>query len=90
MFSGLSGSVGPDQTNSYLLPAIAAAVIGGTSILGGTGGFAGTIVGAFILTVLNRLLLGIHTSEAVRQIIYGVIVLALAWAYVRITGQRAD
>lgn len=36
MFSGISGSVGPDQTNSYLLPAIAAAVIGGTSILGGT------------------------------------------------------
>ena len=90
MFSGISGSVGPDQTNSYLLPAIAAAVIGGTSILGGTGGFAGTIVGALILTVLNRLLLGFETSEAMRQIIYGVIVLALAWVYVRVTGQRAD
>jgi ribose transport system permease protein len=90
MFSGISGSVGPDQTNSYLLPAIAAAVIGGTSILGGTGGFAGTIVGALILTVLNRLLLGFETSEAVRQIIYGIIVLALAWVYVRLTGQRAD
>lgn len=90
MFSGMSGSVGPEQTNGYLLPAIAAAVIGGTSILGGTGGFAGTIVGALILTVLNRLLLGLETSEAVRQVIYGLIVLALAWVYVRITGQRAD
>ena len=90
MFSGISGSVGPEQTNGYLLPAIAAAVIGGTSILGGTGGFAGTIVGALILTVLNRLLLGLETSEAVRQVIYGLIVLALAWVYVRITGQRAD
>lgn len=90
MFSGISGSVGPDQTNGYLLPAIAAAVIGGTSILGGTGGFGGTIVGAFILTVLNRLLLNLETSEAARQIIYGLIVLALAWVYVRVTGQRAD
>jgi ribose transport system permease protein len=90
MFSGISGSVGPDQTNAYLLPAVAAAVIGGTSILGGTGGFAGTIVGAFILTVLNRLLLGLETSEAVRQVIYGLIVLTLAWVYVRLTGQRAD
>ncbi|MEO7847629.1 MAG: ABC transporter permease [Arachnia sp.] len=90
MFSGISGSVGPDQTNSYLLPAIAAAVIGGTSILGGTGGVGGTIVGALILTVLNRLLLGLETSDAVRQIIYGVIVLALAWFYVKVTGQRAD
>ncbi|MCU1570893.1 MAG: transporter permease [Naasia sp.] len=90
MFSGISGSVGPDQTNSYLLPSVAAAVIGGTSILGGTGGFGGTIVGALILTVLNRLLLGLETSDAVRQIIYGAIVLALAWFYVRVTGQRAD
>lgn len=90
MFSGISGSVGPDQTNSYLLPAIAAAVIGGTSILGGTGGFGGTIVGALILTVLNRLLLGLNTSDAIRQMIYGAIVLALAWFYVRVTGQRAD
>lgn len=90
MFSGISGSVGPDQTNGYLLPSVAAAVIGGTSILGGVGGMGGTIVGAFILTVLNRLLLGLDTTEAVRQVIYGVIVLALAWVYVRITGQRAD
>src|SRR6218665_1555528 len=90
MFSGISGSVGPDQTNSYLLPSVAAAIIGGTSILGGTGGFAGTIVGAFILTVLNRLLTGLETTDAVRQIIYGIIVLTLAWFYVRITGQRTD
>ena len=90
MFSGISGSVGPDQTNSYLLPAVAAAVIGGTSILGGTGGFGGTIVGALILTVLNRLLIGLDTSEAVRQVIYGLIVLSLAWFYVKVTGQRVD
>ena len=90
LFSGISGSVGPDQTNAYLLPSVAAAVIGGTSILGGVGGYTGTILGALILTVLNRLLLALDTTEAFRQILYGLIVLALAWVYVRITGQRGS
>ena len=36
-----------------VLPSVAAAVIGGTSIFGGRGGYAGTIVGALILTVLT-------------------------------------
>jgi ribose transport system permease protein len=88
LFSGMSGSIGPDQTNAYLLPAIAATVIGGTSILGGIGGYAGTIVGALILTVLNRLLLTFDTDDATRQVVYGLIVLALAWAYVRMANQK--
>jgi ribose transport system permease protein len=89
LFSGTTGSVGVDQTNSYLLPAVAATVIGGTSILGGTGGYSGTILGALILTVLNRLLLRLDVSEAFKQMLYGVIVLALAWLYVRLTGQKS-
>lgn len=88
LFSGISSSLGPDQTNGYLLPAIAAVVIGGTSILGGVGSYAGTIMGALILTVLNRLLLTLDTSEGARQIIFGAIVLTLACVYVRISGQR--
>ncbi len=88
LFSGTTGSVGVDQTNAYLLPSIAATVIGGTSILGGTGGYSGTIIGALILTVLNRLLLRLDTSEALQQILYGLVVLALAWLYVRLTGQK--
>ena len=90
LFSGISGSVGPDQLNAYLLPSVAAAVIGGTSILGGVGGYTGTILGALILTVLNRLLLTLDTTEATRQVLYGVIVTLLAWLYVRLTGSRQD
>ena len=89
LFSGTTGSVGVDQTNSYLLPSVAATVIGGTSILGGAGGYSGTILGALILTVLNRLLLRLDVSEAFKQMLYGVIVLALAWLYVRLTGQKS-
>lgn len=88
VFSGISGSVGPDQTNAYLLPGVAAAVIGGTSIFGGFGGYAGTIMGALILTILGRLLISLDTSDALRQVLYGLLVLVLAWVYVRLTGRR--
>ncbi len=90
LFSGTTGSVGVDQTNNYLLPSVAATVIGGTSILGGVGGYTGTILGAIVLTLLNRLLLRLDTSEAFKQMLYGAIVLSLAWLYVRLSGQKAS
>lgn len=69
----------------FLLPSVAAVVIGGTSIFGGLGGYAGTIVGALILTVLDSLLTILNASQATRQVIYGLIVLALAAIYARAT-----
>jgi ribose transport system permease protein len=69
----------------FLLPSVAAVVIGGTSIFGGLGGYAGTILGALILTVLDSLLTILNASQAVRQIIYGLIVLSLAAIYARAT-----
>jgi ribose transport system permease protein len=69
----------------FLLPSVAAVVIGGTSIFGGLGGYAGTILGALILTVLDSLLTILNASQAVRQVIYGLIVLALAAIYARAT-----
>jgi ribose transport system permease protein len=71
--------------DAYLLPSVAAAVIGGTSIFGGRGGYAGTIVGAVILTVLTTVLNVLGMPEAVRQILFGAIILAVAAAYTRIT-----
>ncbi|HWE61407.1 MAG TPA: ABC transporter permease, partial [Chloroflexota bacterium] len=61
---------------------------GGTSILGGSGGYTGTILGALILTVLNSLLILLNVSEGVRQMLYGVIILALAWIYARTAGSE--
>jgi ribose transport system permease protein len=69
----------------YLLPSIAAVIIGGTSIFGGRGGYAGTIIGALILTVLNSILTLLDVPEPVRQILYGAIILLLAAAYTRLT-----
>jgi ribose transport system permease protein len=69
----------------YLLPSVAAVIIGGTSIFGGSGGYSGTIVGALILTVLNSILTLLDVPESVRQILYGAIILLLAAAYTRLT-----
>jgi ribose transport system permease protein len=71
----------------FLLPSVAAVVIGGTSIFGGFGGYVGTILGALILTVLDSLLTILNASQATRQILYGLIVLALAAIYARTAGR---
>jgi ribose transport system permease protein len=70
----------------FLLPSVAAVVIGGTSIYGGHGGYAGSLVGAMILTVLSSLFTLIDAPDPVKQILYGAIVVLLAALYVRTTG----
>ncbi len=67
------------------LPSVAAAVIGGTSIFGGRGGYGGTIIGALILTVLATMLTLLHMPEGARRILFGLIILAVAALYVRLT-----
>ncbi len=69
----------------FLLPSIAAVIIGGTSIFGGRGGYTGAIIGALILTVLNSILTLLDAPEPIRQILYGAIILLLAAAYIRLT-----
>ena len=71
----------PRLGRPYLLPSVAAVVIGGTSIFGGIGGYSGTILGALILVVLDSLLTLLNASQAVKQILYGLIILGLAWLY---------
>ena len=82
---GTTNAADLSLANVYLLPAIAAAIIGGTSILGGRGGYSGTIVGALILTVMDSLLTLLDAPEPVKQILYGVIILLLASAYTRLS-----
>jgi ribose transport system permease protein len=66
------------------LPSVAAAVVGGTSIFGGRGGFGGTIVGALILTVLATMLTILDMPEGARRIVYGLIILAVTALFVRL------
>ena len=87
LISGLTNVASVTLADSYVLPSVAASVIGGTSILGGRGGYGGTIVGALILTVLSSLLTALGYPEAVRQVLYGAIIVAVAAAYTRVTAE---
>jgi ribose transport system permease protein len=88
ILSALAGSTTQGIAEPYLLPSVAAVVIGGASIFGGRGGYAGSIVGAVILTILVSLLTVLDAPFAIRQIIYGLIILAVAAAYTRVTGDQ--
>jgi ribose transport system permease protein len=87
VLSGATNTASVSLADSLVLPSVAAAVIGGTSILGGRGGYSGTIVGALILTVLTSLLSALGFPEAVRQVLFGAIIVVVAAAYTRVTGE---
>lgn len=87
VYVGITNVATVTLVDKYVLTAVAAAVIGGTSIFGGRGGYAGTIVGAVILSLLANLLTVLQMPEAARQIVFGAIILAVAAAYTRITGE---
>jgi ribose transport system permease protein len=87
LYSGLNNTASVTLVDTAVLPSVAAAVIGGTSIMGGRGGFGGTIVGALILTVLTSLLTVLGLPEAVRQVLFGAIIVAVAAAYTRVTSE---
>jgi ribose transport system permease protein len=86
LLSGLTNVASVTLADSLVLPSVAAAVIGGTSIFGGRGGYGGTIVGALILTVVSALLTALGFQESIRQLLYGAIIVAVAAAYTRVTG----
>jgi ribose transport system permease protein len=87
LLSGLTNTASVSLGDTSLLPSVAASVIGGTSILGGRGGYSGTIVGALILTVLTALLTVLGLPEPTRQVLFGSIIVAVAAAYTRVTGE---
>lgn len=61
--------------DNYMLPSIAAVVIGGSSILGGSGNFAGTVGGAILLTTVGTVIAAIGLEQGLRTIIEGGIIL---------------
>jgi len=85
LLAGRTGAVDLQLAGAFLLPSVAAAVIGGTSIFGGVGSYTGTILGALILSVLNSMLTFLNVGQAIQQVVYGLIVLSLAWGYAGLT-----
>jgi len=85
LYVGLIKAPSLSLAEPLLLPSVAAAVIGGTSMFGGRGGYSGTIVGALILQVLTTLLTLLQMPEGFRRILFGLIVLGVTAAYIRFT-----
>ncbi len=81
--SGLAGMLGvahfgsaqQDEFDNYLLDGISAVVVGGTSLFGGQGGIGNTIVGLFVLGVLNNGLDHVKIDSFLKILIRGLILL---------------
>jgi ribose/xylose/arabinose/galactoside ABC-type transport system permease subunit len=69
----------PNAGVGYELDAIAAAVIGGTSLSGGVGGVAGTMLGALFMGVINNGLDLLNVSSYYQQIVKGLIIVGAVW-----------
>ncbi len=87
LLSGYAGKAYQGMGDTYLLPAIAAVVLGGTSIMGGRGRVAGTVVGTVLVVLLQSVLAVMQMPDAGRQIIYGLVILGMLLLYGR--GRRA-
>lgn len=69
------GAGSPTIGKDYILPSVAAAVIGGVSLFGGRGHLAGTLIGAFILTLIGNLVFVLKVSSYWQPVASGVILL---------------
>lgn len=88
MFCGIAGILMAARLNSaqpalgqgYELEAIAAVVIGGTSLSGGEGSILGTIIGAFIMSVLTNGLRILSVKQEWQTVIIGIVVIFAVFA----------
>lgn len=80
---GYTATVFVGAGEQYVLPSVIAAVIGGTSLAGGRGNYAGTAAGAAFLTFLTAFLTAMALSPADRQVVFGIVLIAFMILYGR-------
>ena len=80
---GFSGGGFIGVGDPYLFTTVAAVVIGGTSLLGGWGGYGATVIGVLVLTVLTSLLVGLGLSYAAQQAVFGLLIIPMVAVYAR-------
>jgi len=83
LLAGYASKAAQAMGDPYLLPAIAAVVLGGTSILGGRGNYLGTVAGVILITLLQSILSVMQIEEFGRHVIYGVVILVMLLIYGR-------
>lgn len=80
---GFYGQASPTMGATYLLGSVAAVVVGGASIFGGSGSFVATVGGALVLGQVATLVSVANLGSNIQQLIYGLIVLGVVAAYGR-------
>jgi ribose transport system permease protein len=80
LLAGFNGQASLGMGDEFLLPSIAVVVVGGTLITGGRGHYLGMIGGVLLLTALQTLLAGTTLPHAMRDIIFGLVVLGAVLA----------
>jgi ribose transport system permease protein len=83
LLAGYASHAAQAMGDAYLLPSIAAVVLGGTSILGGRGSYLGTVAGVILITLLQSILSVMQMEEFGRQVIYGFVIIAMLLLYGR-------
>jgi ribose transport system permease protein len=83
LLAGFSGGADASVGQPYLFQTVAAVVVGGTSLLGGSGGYARTVAGALLITLLTTLLIGLGFDDRLQQLLLGALIVALVGAYGR-------
>ncbi len=80
---GFSGGGFVGVGDPYLFTTVAAVVIGGTSLLGGAGGYGSTVLGVLVLTVLTSLLVGLGLDFSAQQAVIGLLIVPMVAIYAR-------
>src|SRR5687767_7502726 len=88
LLAGYASKAAQAMGDAYLLPAVAAVVLGGASILGGRGSYPGTVAGVLLITLLQSILSVMQMPEAGRQVIYGVVIVGMLLLYGRESAAR--
>ncbi len=88
LLAGYASKAAQSMGDAYLLPSIAAVVLGGASILGGKGSYLGTVAGVVLITLLQSILSVMQMPEAGRQVTYGVVIVAMLLLYGRAPASR--
>lgn len=83
LLTGYAGRSYNEMGDTLLLPSIAAVMIGGASILGGSGLYLGTIAGVIIVTLLESVLSLLQIPQYGRNMVFGVVILVMLFFYGR-------
>lgn len=80
---GFSGGAFVHVGDSYLFLTVAAVAVGGTSLLGGRGGYGSTVLGVLVLVALQSLLIGYGFNSNGQQFVLGLLIVPLVGLYAR-------